>query len=381
MHRLDHHRPHLAVRLLVLLAFAWAVPASAQDVPIRQLLPSIVVVGTVDGEFNLLGSGSGTIVSPTGLIITNYHVIGSVETGRLYHPDGFTPIFRTMRSDQPAQLWAIAQVVEGNPETDLAVLQIVADERSRPVDPSRLSLPAVPLGDSDGVEVGDRITILGFPGVGNRESSTDVNDRYFVTLTDGTVSGFEREGPARSWIRTSAPIMGGNSGGAALDRNGCLIGVPTASRVIQDRVEQMALHRPINYVPATWLAGAPLNYCQRGTTPSNAGPSASASSQSSGVTFSGQIVDANTGRGIAGAVIAFIRPSWNPDSEIREEDLESMAETDAAGNFYLAQPVTRGQTYTVLIVAEGYRPLVESVEIDHSMPPHIGFGSSIRLQR
>jgi serine protease Do len=78
---------------------------------------------------------------------------------------------------------------------------------------------AIPIGDSDGVDLGDEIRVLGYPTIGG---ST-------ITFTQGTVSGFTSEPglDGRAWIKTDAAFSGGNSGGAAIGVNGTLIGIPT----------------------------------------------------------------------------------------------------------------------------------------------------------
>ncbi len=78
---------------------------------------------------------------------------------------------------------------------------------------------SVPVGDSDAVEIGDSLRILGYPGIGGAT----------VTFTNGVVSGFASQTGIgeRSWIKTDATIAGGNSGGAAFDLNGRLVGIPT----------------------------------------------------------------------------------------------------------------------------------------------------------
>jgi hypothetical protein len=77
----------------------------------------------------------------------------------------------------------------------------------------------VTLGDSDALRLGDALTILGYPGIGGET----------ITLTRGEVSGFTSESGRgdRSFIKTSATIAGGNSGGLAANTAGELIGVPT----------------------------------------------------------------------------------------------------------------------------------------------------------
>ena len=140
--------------------------------------------------------GSGVIVEPSGLIITNNHVIA----------EG-TDIKVVLADKREFE----AKVLLADERTDLAVLKIdVPDER----------LPAIQLADSDALEVGDLVLAIGNPfGVGQ-------------TVTSGIVSALARTQVGvtdyQFFIQTDAAINPGNSGGALLDAQGRLIGVPTA---------------------------------------------------------------------------------------------------------------------------------------------------------
>ncbi|MEM7317141.1 MAG: trypsin-like peptidase domain-containing protein, partial [Planctomycetota bacterium] len=102
------------------------------------------------------------------------------------------------------------------PQLDLAVCQIVADSKGRRL--SNLDLPFVEIGNSDELQLGERLSIFGYPGIGGET----------VTFTSGNVSGFSQErGVARAWIKTDATIAGGNSGGTAVNQEGHLVGIPT----------------------------------------------------------------------------------------------------------------------------------------------------------
>jgi hypothetical protein len=87
------------------------------------------------------------------------------------------------------------------------------------VDRASLNLPTVPMGDDAALQLGDTLTILGYPSIGG---ST-------ITLTRGEVSGFTAEEGYgnRAFIKTSATISGGNSGGLAANAEGQIIGIPT----------------------------------------------------------------------------------------------------------------------------------------------------------
>ncbi|MCD6356644.1 MAG: trypsin-like peptidase domain-containing protein, partial [Anaerolineaceae bacterium] len=113
----------------------------------------------------------------------------------------------------------MAEVVQADLAMDIAVLRIAYDLNGQPINPSELDLPYVQLGNSDDLRLGDPITIMGYPGIGGET----------ITLTRGEVSGFTAETGYgnRAFIKTSATIAGGNSGGLATDENYKIIGIPT----------------------------------------------------------------------------------------------------------------------------------------------------------
>jgi serine protease Do len=140
--------------------------------------------------------GSGVIVDPNGTIITNNHVIKNATDIRVALAD---------KREFPAK------IILADERTDLAVLKIdVADE----------SLPVLPLGNSDDLEVGDLVLAIGDPfGVGQ-------------TVTSGIISALARNNVGISdyqfFIQTDAAINPGNSGGALVNMKGQLIGINTA---------------------------------------------------------------------------------------------------------------------------------------------------------
>ena len=140
--------------------------------------------------------GSGVIVGPDGLIVTNNHVVAGADQILVALAD---------RREFAAKL------VFADARLDLALLQI---------DTKGSKLPVVPLGDSDRAEVGDLVLAIGDPfGVGQ-------------TVTHGIVSATARTGQGVSnsqyFLQTDAAINPGNSGGALLDMQGRLLGINTA---------------------------------------------------------------------------------------------------------------------------------------------------------
>src|SRR2546426_2351232 len=138
--------------------------------------------------------GSGVIVSSSGYVLTNHHVVEAADEIEVALADGKK---------------LLAKVVGNDPETDLAVLRLDAE-----------NLPAIGFGSSDALRVGDVVLAIGNPfGVGQ-------------TVTSGIVSALGRTGLGintfENFIQTDAAINPGNSGGALVDAAGNLIGINTA---------------------------------------------------------------------------------------------------------------------------------------------------------
>jgi outer membrane protein assembly factor BamB len=245
--------PRIAL-LLWLVSALLIDPVQAQsDVDLeRDVLPAVVqiAVRVVETEGNrteeqLVPRGSGTVITPHGLILTSAHVldvsdlIASAEARQAaYHQQGLDRTVRVIENryvllfserDEPPRPRFTAQVVaqeQVNSQLDLAVLTITGGSRGQPVDPDVLDLPFLALGDSDRVRFQHRIFVVGYPGL----VSTAIVD-------DGTVNGFESESgvEGRAWILTDATVSGGSSGGAAIDAAGHLIGVITLATELDCR--------------------------------------------------------------------------------------------------------------------------------------------------
>ncbi|MGI9416768.1 MAG: Do family serine endopeptidase [Geminicoccaceae bacterium] len=139
--------------------------------------------------------GSGVIIEGDGLVVTNHHVI-----------EGADEVMVVLNDRREFQ----AEVVGADAAADLALLRI----------DSPSPLPALPMGSSDTLEVGDLVLAIGNPfGIGQ-------------TVTSGIISALSRTGPGvgsdLSFIQTDAAINPGNSGGALVTIDGKLIGVNTA---------------------------------------------------------------------------------------------------------------------------------------------------------
>ncbi|MGV6850099.1 MAG: DegQ family serine endoprotease [Marinibacterium sp.] len=140
------------------------------------------------------GLGSGFIVDADGLIVTNNHVVEDADRVTVQLGDD-----RTFE----------AEVIGTDPQTDIAVLRIHADD----------ALPFVEFGNSDEIRVGEDVVAVGNPfGLGG-------------TVTTGIVSAKGRNigaGPYAEFLQTDASINKGNSGGPLFDMDGDVIGVNSA---------------------------------------------------------------------------------------------------------------------------------------------------------
>jgi serine protease Do len=227
-------RPTAARRLIALLIFvagALAAPATAQvpdlatgRIPtlaplVREVTPAVVNI-SVQGkvrednplykdpffreffdmpkqlEKEVKASGSGVIVdAQRGIVLTANHVVAQISTAQIIIKDG-----RRFS----------AKLVGRDPATDIAVLQLQGGN----------GLKAIPLGDSDRLEVGDFVIAIGNPfGLGQ-------------TVTSGLVSALGRTGLSKQgyedFIQTDASINPGNSGGGLINLRGELVGINTA---------------------------------------------------------------------------------------------------------------------------------------------------------
>lgn len=185
----------------------------------RNLLRStvqIIALAESGGRLQPMWTGSGSILTPDGLILTNAHVASDSEPA--HQPDALG-VALTVRSDEPPELRYLAEIRAIDEQLDLAVIQITTDLDGRPVDTDELELHHVSMGDSDSLELGDLIRILGYPGIGGET----------ITFTEGSVSGFTRQRgvEGRAWVKTDATIAGGNSGGLGANLQGQIVGIPT----------------------------------------------------------------------------------------------------------------------------------------------------------
>lgn len=199
---------------------------------VEKLSESVVGIGSTrlarDYRYGMVpieGQGSGVIIDPSGIIVTNNHVVDDATKVQVDLKDG--------RS-------FVGEVIGSDPATDVALVRVHANE----------SLPSAALGDSEALKVGQFVlaigNTLGLPGA--------------PTVSMGVISALGRPLPGTDFVleglvQTDAAINPGNSGGPLADLEGRVIGLNTAmipfaqgvgfaipSETIKRIVEQISKH-------------------------------------------------------------------------------------------------------------------------------------------
>ena len=177
-----------------------ATPLGPVEAVAARVLPSVVQL-QVDGPGGA-GSGSGIVLSPDGLLLTNNHVIEGAATG-----GEVVALFQDGTG-------APARIIGRDPSSDLAVL------RAEGVS----GLTPVALGNSDSLRVGQQVVAFGAPlGLGGTVT-TGIVSALDRAVSVGSASGAS-EATVLSALQTDAAINPGNSGGPLVDMQGALIGI------------------------------------------------------------------------------------------------------------------------------------------------------------
>ena len=173
----------------------------------RQRTQCVVMIATFDRSGEALGIGSGFILRPDGVIVTNHHVIDGAFSASVKASNG--------------DIFDAVTLLESDKRRDLAVLKVKA-----------LKLPTCPLGDSDAAQVGQHVIAIGNP-MGLSQ-----------TVSDGIISAV-RQMQGYRVIQLTAPISEGSSGGPLLNDLGEVVGVTTAG---YDEGQNLNIAIPINYI-------------------------------------------------------------------------------------------------------------------------------------
>jgi S1-C subfamily serine protease len=200
-----------------------------------EIFATIVNISFV-GSFGTISRGSGTMIHSSGVILTNAHIIprdysayGAKYQCLISIPDPETGAPKEMYYGKPVLVDQLSA------KYDLAFVQIEGAAYDRDSREYQGVFPRKFIAyddekycrSSSKLALGDKISVYGYPQIGGGRN---------LIISEGIVSGFDRE---KGWIFTSAKMSHGNSGGLAVDANGCMIGVP--ARVSRDELESMGM--------------------------------------------------------------------------------------------------------------------------------------------
>lgn len=234
----------LSAPMVAVSAPAPSSPASPSIQEIyRRSSPAVVFITQVDAQGKTTSLASGFLVSPNGVVVTNHHVIdpdqGAVHIRvKIPRGDVFTDV----------------HIIYAEARRDFAVIALKA-----------AGLPALPVGDSDKVEVGDRVIAIGNP------------KGLELTLTEGIVESVRLD-PQNGYrfIQHQAPISPGSSGGPLLNMKGEVIGINAFG--VRD-AQNLNGAIPINYVKPYFTDTAKMTWeewahVSGGAAPPRAAPAA-----------------------------------------------------------------------------------------------------------
>lgn len=205
-------------KCMILLSLTWAAAAFVPQARVARASTgmSTVDISTAYGKAVVLVEtegrvGTGFIISGDGLVVSAYHVVGKNAQG-------------TIRLQGGKTYW-IREVVHADSLHDVAVLRVDGS-----------GLPAVRLGNSDNIRVGERVVVIGSPfGLENTVSEGIISAVRTVPTDEGDVK----------IIQTSAPVSPGNSGGPVFNSSGEVVGIVSFQLV---RGQNLNFAIPINYV-------------------------------------------------------------------------------------------------------------------------------------
>lgn len=218
--------------LIFIFAFSF-LPANFSNAITQGQISAEVQIVCPDNYGNWY-SGSGTIIDSKGIILTNKHVVTD-EKGSIINTCyiGFTELINDEPNfgSQSNPNLAEVKYYTNTEDMDAAILYLN--------NPSNKNYPYISIWESDSsnLKLGDGIEVIGYPSIGG---ST-------LTYVNGVMSGF-----SGNYIKTTAPLEHGNSGGSAYTYDGKFIGIPT--KVVKGELNSISFILDINKIKS-WLSG------------------------------------------------------------------------------------------------------------------------------
>lgn len=332
------------------LTLLLAVRGLAQDVPERApggvrdaAFATVKIIGgtAVQGSFHGRESGSGVIVSPRGLVVTNHHVI-SAPSGETY-PELWAGLVEPGRDALPPNRAVRLKLLRSDPALDLAVLRLVPKAA-----PARF--PYLRLAGAPQLGYGTPLTVVGFPVAGGAT----------ITAVPVAVVGLDDR---EDWIKVEGSLMRGVSGGAVVDARGQLVGIPTRVQTDQDVELLDDDNLPVGTVRLGSVgylraSKAVLRFLAAGGADSGDELPVLAPA---GLLLGGDVRDQQTKKPIPGVVVGVLTRDA-PRGEIARRDLLAWARSGFDGTFSVSRALPAG-VYQVKVVHPQYQSLVQEVAL------------------
>ena len=321
---------------------------------VRQAIASIGLVSVRNSNDPNLAPrprGSAVVVRSDGVLVTNYHVINNPRTSRAYD-EIFLNLMGGGDTASSSAHYRLKPLLI-NKEYDLALLRVESDAAGSPV-PKSFTFPTIEMGDSQKIKVLEDLFIIGFPEKGGAT----------ITVNRGVVEGRDI---LANWIKTDARVIHGNSGGAAVNSEGRLIGIPT--KVVADEQpvdrdgdgfpDDSRRYGAVGFLRPSHLVAEMISQLNDGNSANQPASSAPIMAEASTLITVRGIVKSAGGKPVAGALVGLLQLG---ESNVTENTLLTWGSTNAEGAFKLNKRVPPGR-YTLKVKALANQPYSSDVEI------------------
>jgi S1-C subfamily serine protease len=297
--------------------------------------------------------GSAVFVLSEGVAVTNFHVIAETRSGRLYDEI----VLALAAASGPARAhnrYRVTPILIDR-ASDLALLRVQTDADGNPL-PKSFTFPSVEIADPASINLLDDLFIIGYPEKGG----------LTVTVNRGVVEGKDE---LLNWIKTDARLIPGNSGGAAVDSAGKLIGVPT--KVVPDtqpidkdgdgfpeghkQLGAVGFLRPARLVTAML---AKISVDKTAPPPVNTAATPQMTPPAPSIAVRGVVRAATTRKPVSGVLVGLLPIG----AQVSAASLLSWGTTNPDGQFKLNNPVPPGR-YSLRAKAVGYKIYSGEIEV------------------
>lgn len=296
-----------------------------------------IIAGSFDADRNFQRSltGSGVIIDPRGIIVTSRSVVFAKGSSKEF-PEIWAGLLDTKRGSlRPNQAYRL-RVIVNDEKQDLVLLKIETRNDAQ-------KFPTMLFGETGNLRYGQDLKVIGFMQANGTSLSTA--EVSFLDYDDN-----------EDLLKVEGQLLKGIAGGAVVDRNGKLIGIPTRAAVSQavpffnqdgEQVGQIAIEEVGLIIPVEaiqeYIRSVPnlMSF----TIPSDMRKS---------VIIEGAVTDKQTNEPIVRATVGILIPNNNSRQYIENDELIAYARTDARGKFKLNRKLKPG-VYSVKVVHQDYK--------------------------